>query len=274
MNMYIYIHIYICMYVYVYIYVYIHIYVNIYTYIYINACTHIYVCMCIYIHTYTYIYIHIHVYIHIHIHVYIYTYIYIYFYVHPQYSSKRDKEAMRKDVAAKAAMELDDERLRDKFTNAASAFPPKATPQMYRQSHYRLAQEVGMLQPHTITHPTRQLQRVTLQRERLDESSDGMSHASSVLSRTHSGAMARALSREEVLNSSIDVVRDNMNAMNGVSQTSTWNSTMRAADTTGLLPHNVPGVCACVRVCVCVCVRVCVRVCVCERERKCLCVCV
>ena len=40
-----------------------------------------------------------------------------------------------------------DERLKFKFTSEFSEFPQKPTVQMYREAKYRLAKEVGMIQP-------------------------------------------------------------------------------------------------------------------------------
>ena len=138
---------------------------------------------------------------------------------HPQYHSRRDELASKKEGNTfQPAMELSDEKLKCKFTNPVSAlagsFPPKPTVQMYRNSKYHLRKEVGMIPPR-----------------------NGLTNISLGRPMTPFGATVRLpkATREEIL----DATREDLKELitRHLECAPTWDSTFRAADTTGLMPR-------------------------------------
>ena len=138
---------------------------------------------------------------------------------HPQYHSRRDELASKREGNTfQPAMELYDERLKCKFTNPVSAlagsFPPKPAVQMYRNSKYHLMKEVGMIPP----------------RNALANMSPGRPM-------TPFGATVRLpkATREEILDASREDLQELITRH--LECAPTWDSTFRAADTTGLMPR-------------------------------------
>jgi len=142
---------------------------------------------------------------------------------HPQYHSKRDEISAIKEVAGKPALELSDMRLKGKFASKFSDFPQKPTVQMCRESKY---------------HITKEIQRDKKQQWHSAAASKANNGAPAIpyaLSRTSSGELAsvRQLSRDDILGASSHDLTQHIHREMAAAQAPSWNTTIRAADTSG-----------------------------------------
>jgi hypothetical protein len=139
---------------------------------------------------------------------------------HIQYHSKRDDIAAKKEVAGQAGFADTDPILKKHFQSPFSEFPQKATVQMYREGKFRLAKEVGIIPPAD---------------KQEKESADSSSSLNSLLS--SSVLSLNSNSTDSVFAAKILGKQDNSEANNPAV---TWSSTLRAAETSGLVQKATP----------------------------------
>ena len=152
-----------------------------------------------------------------------------------------------------------DERLKFKFTSEFSEFPQKPTVQMYREAKYRLAKEVGMIQPRqdrsgavclcsavdskflcffqgvplfcVVRRPDTQMETLQSQTYTL--------RVITLVVTSGSASEEPKISRSQILSASREDLKEmaRRSTLFG-SAAATWNTTIRAADTTGLIPAD------------------------------------